>query len=179
MEGEQARAAEVEKVLAPVRSYSILMYVGSMVVSLAPRMVEDAMSPAAAATAARVVSDVPLTCLVFAAATALMQGKLARVLEKVEEASAGADRPLRLTPFGAWPLAVITWAFVTCFCVNYLTFGHVGAPSCLGWTVVAVASAANLAIAARTVNVTLLEEDFAGRGGGGAEEFGRMAAWLR
>ncbi|KAL6656888.1 hypothetical protein ACP70R_004668 [Stipagrostis hirtigluma subsp. patula] len=179
MDGEQARAAAVERLLAKVRSYSVLMYVGTMVVTLGPRMAANAMSPAAVAAAARVVSNGPLTCLLFAAATALLQGKLARVLEREDEPAAGAARAPRLTPLAAWPLAVITWACITCFFFHYLLFGDVAAPSCAGWAVVAVASAANLAIAAHTVNVTWLEEDFAGREGGGAEEFGRMVACLR
>ncbi|TVU38134.1 hypothetical protein EJB05_11488 [Eragrostis curvula] len=149
---QEARAAEVERLLASVRNYSILLYVGTMVAGLAPRVALKH-APLAVARAASYVADgynVSVTAAVFAAATVLLQGRLARVLERRPSPSP-APSP-RLTPLFAWPLAVCTWGFISLVFVGLLHLGEEGHLVGYGdWAVAGVASAANLAMAVRTV----------------------------
>ena len=56
--------------------------------------------------------SVRLTGILFAVVTLAMQAMLARVLERRP-----APAP-RLTPLAAWPLGILTWMFVTMFCVR-------------------------------------------------------------
>ncbi|KAK3127575.1 hypothetical protein QOZ80_7AG0575220 [Eleusine coracana subsp. coracana] len=134
---------EEEKVrlLTSVRNHLLLIYVGTMVVTLAPRLAAD-LFPRAVAAASRAISS---SAACTAAATVLVQARLARVLER---------RPaLRLTAKAAWPLALCTWLFVTIFVLEFLRFAGGGAliVGRADWAVVAVASGVNLVMAVHTV----------------------------
>lgn len=128
--------------------YSLFLYFGTMIVVIAPRLA-PASSPAA-------VPSLPacydlrhrLTSVLFTVVTVAMQAMLARVLERMPSPAP------RLTPLAAWPLGILTWMFVTMFCVSYLTFGV--RSYYYEWMAAGVASAANLAMAVRTVMVSLL-----------------------
>uniref|UniRef100_A0A0E0LMW6 Uncharacterized protein n=1 Tax=Oryza punctata TaxID=4537 RepID=A0A0E0LMW6_ORYPU len=92
--------------------------------------------------------DAAITCMSFAALTLAMQAMLACVLEE-KPAAAAARRPAsaRLP----WLVAAMSWMCVTSYFVAYVTLGGNVAPTSLEWTAAGVASAANLAIATRTV----------------------------
>uniref|UniRef100_A0A0E0I331 Uncharacterized protein n=1 Tax=Oryza nivara TaxID=4536 RepID=A0A0E0I331_ORYNI len=92
------------------------------------------------------------TCMSFAALTLAMQAMLACVLEEKPAAAAAAvaRRPASggLLP---WLVAAVSWMCVTNYFVAYIALGGNVAPTSLEWTAAGVASAANLAIATRTV----------------------------
>ncbi|CAN6176054.1 unnamed protein product [Urochloa humidicola] len=119
-----------------------------MIVLMAPRLAPE--SRPAAVPYLPAGFDLPVTYAVFVAATLWLQQKLALALERRP-----APAP-RLTPFDAWPLAVLTWLFATGCFFSYLRFGdgRYFAHSCYEWAAAAVASAVNLAIAMRTVTVS-------------------------
>ncbi|CAL5083837.1 unnamed protein product [Urochloa decumbens] len=131
-----------ENLLTSVRNYSIFLYVGTMVSSLAPRAAAK-YAPHAVASAQRVLAaggyDLSVTVAFFAAATLLLQAHLARVLKP-------SARP-RLTPLAAWSLVAVTWLCITNLFLNYLAFGG----SYGEWAAAAGASVANLVMSARTV----------------------------
>ena len=134
------RFVSQERLLNKVWRYSLFLYFGTMIVVIAPRL-------APASLPACYDLRHSLTGILFAVVTLAMQAMLARVLERRP-----APAP-RLTPLAAWPLGILTWMFVTMFCVRYLTFG---VRRYYEWMATGVASAANLAMAARTVMVSLL-----------------------
>ncbi|CAN6199655.1 unnamed protein product [Urochloa humidicola] len=119
-----------------------------MIVLMAPRLAPE--SRPAAVPYLPAGFDLPVTYAVFVALTLWLQLKLARVLQRRP-----APAP-RLTHFDAWPLAVLTWLFATGCFFSYLRFGdgRYFAHSCYEWAAAGVASAANLAIATRTVMVS-------------------------
>ncbi|XP_062188255.1 uncharacterized protein LOC133891544 [Phragmites australis] len=138
---------ETERLLVSVRNYMVFLYVGSVTASIAPRLAMKVVSTTVASSI-RFLSDgydLSVTCSFFAMATLLLQGKLARVLERRP-----APAP-RLTPLAAWPLAVCTWVSMTAFFLNYLTFGDDDLGGYGEWAVAGVASAVNLLMAARSV----------------------------
>lgn len=123
MERTGANAEEAERLLNSVTGYGFLLYGGTMAAGIAPHLAHR-YAPRAVAAAASFASpngyDATATLAVFAAATALLQRLLARVLERKP-----APAP-RLTPLGAWPLAVATWLCVTVFFLAYLSLGQDG-----------------------------------------------------
>ncbi|XP_025882512.2 uncharacterized protein [Oryza sativa Japonica Group] len=92
------------------------------------------------------------TCMSFAALTLAMQAMLACVLE--EKPAAAAAAVARRPASGGrlpWLVAAVSWMCVTNYFVAYIALGGNVAPTSLEWTAAGVASAANLAIATRTV----------------------------
>ncbi|CAL5085425.1 unnamed protein product [Urochloa decumbens] len=139
---QKGKEDATENLLSSVRNYSIFLYVGTMVSSLAPRAAAK-YAPDAVVSAQRFLAgggyDLSVTVAFFAGATLLLQAHLARVLKP-------SARP-RLTPLAAWPLAAVTWLCITNFFLNCLAFGGGYGE----WAAAAGASVANLVMSARTV----------------------------
>ena len=137
------RFVSQERLLNKMRRYSLFLYVGSMIVAIAPRLA-PASRPAG-------VPSLPVTCASFTVATLVVQELLARVLER------GPAPAPRLTPEAAWPLGIATWMFLTMFFLSYLCFGgdDYFVRSCDEWAAACVASSLNLFIATLTVSVSL------------------------
>ncbi|CAN6199654.1 unnamed protein product [Urochloa humidicola] len=134
-----------EKLLSSVWNYSTFLYAGTVVSSLAPRVLMK-YAPDTVASAQRFLAggyDLSVTVAFFAGATLLLQAHLARVLKP-------SPWP-RLTPLAAWPLAVDTWVCITSFFLNCLAFGDDNVAGYGEWAAAAVASVVNLVMAARTV----------------------------
>lgn len=138
-----SKAEEVENLLASVRGYATLLYGGTIVGSLAPLHAMK-LVPHPAPHAAGPYNFL-FTAAIFAAATALLLCRFARVLERKP-----APAP-RLTALAAWPLALGTWGCLTVFFVSFLAFCEDAIAGRADWAVAAAASLANLAMAARTV----------------------------
>uniref|UniRef100_A0A0E0EDV5 Uncharacterized protein n=1 Tax=Oryza meridionalis TaxID=40149 RepID=A0A0E0EDV5_9ORYZ len=83
------------------------------------------------------------TCMSVAALTLAMQAMLARSPPRRRRRRRGARLP--------WLVAAVSWMCVTNCFVAYIALGGNVAPTSLEWTAAGVASAANLAIATRTV----------------------------
>ncbi|XP_066395171.1 uncharacterized protein [Miscanthus floridulus] len=143
---ERRREEEVERLLKKVRRYSLFLYVGSMIVAIAPRLAPA--SRPAVVPSLPAGYGLPVTCASFTVATLVVQELLARVLER------GPAPAPRLTPEAAWPLGISTWMFVTMFFHSYLCFGGDGyfVRSCDEWAAACVASSLNLFIATLTVS---------------------------
>ncbi|CAD6217404.1 unnamed protein product [Miscanthus lutarioriparius] len=138
-----------ERLLKKVRRYSLFLYVGSMIVAIAPRLAPA--SRPAVVPSLPAGYGLPVTCASFTVATLVVQELLARVLER------GPAPAPRLTPEAAWPLGISTWMFVTMFFHSYLCFGGDGyfVRSCDEWAAACVASSLNLFIATLTVSISL------------------------
>ena len=107
------------KLQSAVRNYTTFLYVGFVFGTLAPRAAVKA-APAAVASAQRFLAggyDLTVTVVFFAAATLLLQARLARALRPSTNTKA------RLTPLAAWSLAVVTWCCITSVFHHCLTFG--------------------------------------------------------
>ncbi|KAF0907112.1 hypothetical protein E2562_015652 [Oryza meyeriana var. granulata] len=94
--------------------------------------------------------DDVVTCLTFAVLTLAMQTCLACVLE--ERPASAPRRPASWYP---WMIAVMSWVCISSYFVAYITYGGNVAPTSPEWTVAGVASAANLAMATRTVQAII------------------------
>jgi len=107
------RFVSQERLLNKVWRYSLFLYFGTMIVVIAPRLA-PASSPAAAVPSLPACYDLRhrLTGILFAVVSLAMQAMLAHVLERRP-----APAP-QLTPLAAWPLGILTWMFVTMFCVR-------------------------------------------------------------
>jgi hypothetical protein len=143
------RFVSQERLLNKVRRYSLFLYVGSMIVTIAPRLAPA--SRPAVVPSLPAGYGLPVTCASFTVATLVVQETLARVLERRP-----APAP-RLTPEAAWPLGISTWMFLTMFFHSYLCFGgdDYFVRSCDEWAAASLASSLNLFIATLTVSVSL------------------------
>ncbi|KAG2646578.1 uncharacterized protein LOC120693401 [Panicum virgatum] len=144
---EEEEAAEKIKLQSAVRNYTTFLYVGFVFGTLAPRAAVKA-APAAVASAQRFLAggyDLTVTVAFFAAATLLLQARLARALRPSTNTKA------RLTPLAAWSLAVVTWCCITSVFHHCLTFGDENLGGYGEWAASAGASFANLFMSARTV----------------------------
>jgi hypothetical protein len=144
------RFVSQERLLNKVRRYSLFLYVGSMIVTIAPRLAPA--SRPAVVPSLPAGYGLPVTCASFTVATLVVQETLARVLERRP-----APAP-RLTPEAAWPLGISTWMFLTMFFHSYLCFGgddYYFVRSCDEWAAASLASSLNLFIATLTVSVSL------------------------
>lgn len=137
-----------ERLLDKVRSYSLFLYIGMAIVTIAPRL-------APASRPAFVPSipagyGFPVTGALFTAATMVVQEMLARVLER-----RSAPAP-RLTPEAASQLGILTWLLATLFFRSYLCFGggDYFVRECDEWVMASGASALDLFIAWCTVSVS-------------------------
>jgi len=138
------------KLQSAVRNYTTFLYVGFVFGTLAPRAAVKA-APAAVASAQRFLAggyDLTVTVAFFAAATLLLQARLARALRPSTNTKA------RLTPLAAWSLAVVTWCCITSVFHHCLTFGDENLGGYGVWAASAGASFANLFMSARTVMVS-------------------------